>query len=117
MLSSQQPAASRPVFTLLDVGAETDCLVPGVAPWSLASVETDLVQEDPAQRTDGPGHHHLPQRHYSWDAEAVERTTSSLFMFYRCLENSGPVFCLDCPGLFANNLISSSMVPRQIETK
>ena len=38
----------RPVFTLLDLRAETESLVPGVAPRTVGGVETDLVQEDPA---------------------------------------------------------------------
>ena len=38
----------RPVFTLLDLRAETESLVPGVTPGTVGGVETDLVQEDPA---------------------------------------------------------------------
>ena len=45
-----------PVFTLLNIPAETESLVPGVTPWGLASVETDLVEKDPSQGTDCAGH-------------------------------------------------------------
>ena len=50
----------QPAVTLLDIRAETDCLVPGVTPGGLAGVETDLLEEDPAQRTDWAGHDDLP---------------------------------------------------------
>ena len=50
----------QPAFTLLDIRAETGCLVPGVAPGGLAGVEADLGEEDPAQRTDWAGHDDLP---------------------------------------------------------
>ena len=51
------------------------------------------------------------------DVQKHKTTTNSLLTFSRYLETSGPLFCPDCPGLFANNFISSSGLPRQIETK
>ena len=37
----------------------------------------------------------LSQKQWRGDAQTVERTTGSLFMFYRYLDTSGPVFCLE----------------------
>ena len=51
-----------PAFTLLNIPAEGECLVPGVtpsppSPRGLASVDTEgRLEEDPTQGTGGAGH-------------------------------------------------------------
>ena len=39
------------------------------------------------------------QEQYREDMQSIERTTSSLFMFYWCLETSGPVYVNITTGL------------------